>query len=90
MFAMVSFVERTVFVWKKIFDRPIWENSYGSREFENGRSCSETGKGSIFLVDPEGEGQRKRSGGNKRVKATCVLHNVARMVQHPCTCMPFI
>lgn len=53
---MVLFVERIVFVWKKIFDRFIWENSYGFREFENGRSCFEIGKGSIFLVDLEGEG----------------------------------
>lgn len=67
MFAMISFTKRTEFVWKKMFNRPVWESGYGFRKSENGRSCSELGKRSIFLVEPEGK--KRGRGGHDRVNS---------------------
>lgn len=64
---------------EETFDRPVWESSYVSRELENGRRCSESGEGNIFLVEPEGKRER-RTGGNERVRTTCMLHDVIRVV----------
>lgn len=68
MFAMISFTKRTEFVWKKMFNRPVLKSGYGFRKSENGRSCFESGKRSIFLIEPEGKKESKRSGGHERVK----------------------